>query len=612
MRPSPIYSLAPREESHRGLRMERRALDTRLRHAPTFRSWRVLSNGGAWQAAAFVAAVIVVLPILSIFVIALTPTGDVWRHLFANVLPSALQQTGWLMLGVGLLTASMGAITAWLVTMYRFPGRDALDWLLILPLAIPTYVAAYTYVELMDYAGPLQGAVRWALGVQSVRDYWFPEMRSMEGAIFVMAMVLYPYVYLTARATFLQQSVCVLEVARTLGRSGTGAFWQVGLPMARPAVVVGVALALMECLNDIGAVQYLGVQTLTATIYTTWLERSSLGAAAQISLVMILIVMLLLWVERAARRRRYFHHTTGKYRALPETRLKGAKAWLATFACAMPVLFGFALPLMALAQDTLLHLEQTVSPAFWSAAQHSLLLAVGTALLSVALVVLINFGMRLSHSRSLSIAARLAGVGYAMPGTVIAIGLLVPLAAFDNGVDAVLHETFGISTGLLLSGSAAALIMAHTVRFLAVALGAVESGFHTISPNVDAAARALGARPGRMLRTVHLAMLRPAIGAAALLVFVDSMKELPATLLMRPFNFDTLSTHVYTYASLAMFSEAAPAALMIVLIGLLPVIFLHRAITGGRPGHRRAVKAAIGVPAAESAASVTFSPKPGE
>ncbi len=588
------------------------ATDVRLEAVPRWHPSRLFANGGAWQAAALVAALIVILPILSILLLALTPTGDVWRHLFVNVLPGALRQTGLLMLGVGVLSASMGAITAWLVTMYRFPGRNLLDWLLILPLAIPTYVAAYTYVEWMDYSGPFQSAVRALLGVHSVRDYWFPEVRSLEGATFVMAMVLYPYVYLTARATFLQQSVCVLEVARTLGRSGSGAFWRVGLPLARPAVVVGVALALMECLNDIGAVQYLGVQTLTATIYTTWLERSSLGAAAQISLVMIVIVMFLLWMERAARRRRFFHHTTGKYRALPETRLTGAKAWGATLTCAMPVLFGFAVPMAALAQDTLLHLDQTVTPAFWSAARHSLVLAVGAAALSVVLVLLINFGMRLSRNRGLTVAARLAGVGYAMPGTVIAIGLLIPLAAFDNSLDAFMRETFGVSTGLLLSGSAVALIMAHTVRFLAVALGAVEAGFHTISPNVDAAARALGAKPSRMLARVHLGMLRPAIGAAALLVFVDSMKELPATLLMRPFNFDTLSTHVYTYASLAMFSEAAPAALMIVLIGLLPVIFLHRAIVGGRPGHRRPMAAHVGVPAAESAASVTFAPKPGE
>jgi len=588
------------------------AVNTHPIRAMNFRHWRLLSGVGAWQGAAFLAAMIVVLPILSILIIALTPAGDVWRHLFSHVLPSALRQTGLLMLGVGILTATIGTLTAWLVTMYRFPGRNLLDWLLILPLAIPTYVAAYTYVELMDYAGPLQGAVRWLLDVQSVQAYWFPEMRSMEGAIFVIAMVLYPYVYLTARATFLQQSVCVLEVARTLGRSGVGTFRQIGLPMARPAVVIGVALALMECLNDIGAVQYLGVQTLTATIYATWLERSNLGAAAQISLVMILIVMFLLWAERAARRQRYFHHTTGKYRALPEARLHGWKGWAAALACALPVLFGFGLPMFALAQDTLLHLDQTMSQEFWSAAQHSLMLAVGAAALSVTLVVLIMFGMRLSPNRGLTVAARLAGVGYAMPGTVIAIGLLIPLAALDNSVDAFMRDTFGISTGLILTGSLAALVLAHTVRFLAVALGAVESGFHTISPNIDAAARALGAKPARMLVSVHLGMLRPAIGAAALLVFVDSMKELPATLLLRPFNFDTLATHVYTYASLAMFSEAAPAALMIVLIGLLPVLFLHRAITGGRPGHQRPVEAEAGIPAVEGGASVTISPKPGE
>ncbi len=543
---------------------------------------------GVWQVAALLAGAIVVLPIVSIFIISLSDSGRVWPHLVSTVLPSAIRETVLLMIGVGVLTAFIGTGTAWLITMYRFPGRRLLDWMLILPLAIPTYLGAYAYADFMGYSGLLQGWVRALLGVHSVRDYWFPEIRSLEGAAFVMALVLYPYVYLTARASFLQQSVCVLEVARTLGRSSAGVFYAVGLPLARPAIVVGVALALMECLNDIGAVEFFGVQTLTALVYTTWLERSSLSGAAQLSLVILAVVILLLWLERMARRRRYFHHTTTRYRPLPDQRLTGAKGWAATCACALPVLLGFGVPFAVLARGALLHAEQLGTSQFWSAAGNSLILATSAAMLCVTLVVILAFAMRLSGGRTVTVASRLAGVGYAMPGTVIALGLLIPLAAFDNQLDAFMRANFGISTGLLLSGSIAAMVLALSVRFLAVALGAVEAGFHKIPPNIDAAARALGSAPGHMLVRVHLPMLRPAIGAAALLVFVDSMKELPATLLMRPFNFDTLATHVYTHASLSLFAQSAPAALMIVLIGLAPVILLHRAIAGGRPGSHKA------------------------
>lgn len=546
-------------------------------HLGTAGVWR-------WQLVAILIAAVIATPIITIAILALAPSGEVWRHLLATVLPSAFRQTVFLMAGVGLVTALLGAGTAWLVTMYQFPGSRILDWLLIVPLAMPTYITAYAYVELMDYTGPFQTLVRWAFGYESARNYWFPEIRSLGGAIFVMSCVLYPYVYLTARASFVQQSVCVLEVARTLGRTGFGVFHSVALPLARPAIVVGIALALMECLNDIGAVEFLGVNTLTRTVYATWLERSNLGGAAQIALAMLGLVLLLLAAERIARRRRYFYHTTGKYRPLPEQRLRGIKAWLATAACTVPVLAGFVLPFLALAKGAILYSSQTVTAAFWDAAKHSVFISATAAVISVALVIVLAFAMRLHGNRLVAIAARFAGVGYAVPGTVIAIGLLVPLAAIDNSIDAAARHTLGISTGLLLSGSAFALVLAYVVRFLAVALGAIESGFQKIPPNIDAAARALGATPGRMLGRVHLALLRPAIGAAALLVFVDSMKELPATLLLRPFNFETLSTHVYTFASLEQFSQAAPAALTIVLTGLAPLILLHRTIISGRPG----------------------------
>lgn len=526
-------------------------------------------------------AALVALPVIAIAALAFSSSGDVWPHLFRTVLPHAAAQTLLLLTGVGVLTLVIGSGAAWLVTMYRFPGRDMLDWLLILPLAVPAYITAYCYGDLMDYSGPLQSGLRAISGFANAKDYWFPQIRSLGGAIFVLSFVLYPYVYLTARASFMRQSACVLEVARTLGATSTGVFFSVALPLARPALAAGLALVLMECLNDIGAVEYLGVKTFTAAVYETWLQRSSLSGAAQIALVMLVFVMLVLAAERAARRGRRYH-SSQQYRDAPRETLTPAAGRLAAAACALPPLLGFALPLGVLIKAVAAHAGEAGSAAYWQAARHSLLLALTAALLTVLLVLVLCFTMRLTSSRIVSAAARLATLGYAVPGTVVAIGLLVPLAALDNRIDPLMRGWTGISTGLLLSGSAFALVLAYTVRFLAAGMGAVEAGFHKISPTVDAAARTLGAGPGKTLLRIHLPLLRPALGAAALLVFVDSIKELPATLLLRPFNFETLATQIYMLASLEQFERAAPAALTIVLIGMAPIILLHRAVAAAR------------------------------
>ena len=423
-------------------------------------------------------------------------------------------------------------------------------------------------------------------GWHTVKDYWFPEVRSLTGAVLILSAVLYPYVYLSARASFVQQSVCVLEVARTLGRTSAGTFWSVALPLARPALAAGVALALMECLNDLGAVQYLGVSTLTVSIYVTWLQRSSLAGAAQIALVALLVVMVLLAAERAARGRSQFHHTTGRYRSIPFSDLEGWRGMLAATACALPVLLGFAAPFAVLLMQGLAHISDAYAAGFWRATRNS----VGVA--TVAAVVTVLTGLGLAYARRLAptvlvrTVVRAAGVGYAMPGTVLAVGLLVPLAALDNHVDAFLRATLGVSSGLLLSGSLLVVVLAYSIRFLAVSLGALEAGFERLSPNLDAVARTLGETAFSALRRVHMPLLLPALGAAALLVFVDGMKELPATLLLRPFNFETLATHVYSYAGLEQFEQAALGALTIVLIGLVPVLLLHQAVAGGRAGSR--------------------------
>lgn len=542
------------------------------------------SGNLGWSAAALLISLIALLPLLAVIAIALQTSGDTWPHLIENVLPGALRRTALLMAGVGVLTLLIGTGTAWLVTMYRFPGRNLFQWLLLLPLAIPTYIIAYSYLELLDYSGVVQSFLRALFGFKDARSYWFPDIRSLGGAILVMSAVLYPYVYITARASFVAQSVCILEVSRSLGRNARETFFEVALPLARPALAAGVALALMETLNDIGAVGFFGVRTLTVAIYDTWLDRNNLAGAAQIACVMLLFVFALLGLERALRGKRRFHHTTGKYRRLPEDRLPGMRGALASLACAVPVLFGFVLPAGVLVDDAVAYLAAGLSPAFWRAALNSLLLASAAALVAVFFAVVLAYARRQTRSKLVQGASTIPAISYAVPGTVLAIGLLIPLAGFDNFVDSLTRFLFGISTGLLLSGTAFVIVLAYTIRFLAASLGAVEAGLSRVSRNIDAAARSLGATLGDMLLKVHLPLLRPALGAAALLVFVDSMKELPATLLLRPFNFDTLATQVFTLVSLYRYEEAGLSALTIVLVSLAPVLLLHGIVAGSRPG----------------------------
>jgi iron(III) transport system permease protein len=541
-------------------------------------------NGDHWALTAVLAAALLALPILSVVWIALSATDSIWPHLVSTVLPRALTNTLLLLAGAGTLALAIGTATAWLVTMFRFPGREIADRMLVLPLAMPVYIVAYAYVELLDFAGPLQTSLRTAFGAHSLIAGLVPDVRSLGGAITLFSLVLYPYVYLTARASFVQQSVCALEVARTLGRTAGGTFWSVALPMARPALAAGVTLVMMECLNDLGAVQYLGVETLSASIYATWTQRSNLPGAAQLSLVLLALVTALLVGERAARGEAAFHHTTGRYRAIPFETLSGGQALAALVVVALPVLLGFAVPFTVLALHALRQLGDFDAMMFLVAAGNSLSLASVTSLVAVMLALLFAYAARLHKSKATRLAARLSSFGYALPGTVLAIGLLAPLAAFDNGLDAWMRATFSVSTGLLLSGSLFAVTCALVIRFLAVAISNVEAGLERISPNIDAAAKTLGEGSASALRRIHLPMLRPAIGAAALLVFVDTMKELPATLLLRPFNFETLATHIYGLTAAEQFEAAAVGAVAIVLIGLIPVLLLHKAVASGRAG----------------------------
>lgn len=537
-----------------------------------------------WTIGGAVVALVVVSPIVAVVATALAPNEGVWAHLAATVLPRYLANTGWLMLGVGAGVLVVGVATAWLVSMCRFPGRGLFEWALLLPIAIPPYVIAFVYTDLLEFAGPVQTALRQAFGWQTVRDYWFPDIRTIGGAVTVMSLVFYPYVYLLGRAAFMSQSVCVLEASRVLGRGPWRSFFTVALPLARPALVAGLSLALMETLADFGTVKYFAVSTFTTGIYRVWLDVNE-PAAAQMAATLLCFVLLLVGIERWSRRERRFDQTTQRYRALPGYRLTGWRATAAIAICAAPILFGFAVPALVLADHALFNLASGLDERFLTDLWHSLMLAGVAAFACIAAALFLAYGVRLARSPVLAGLSRLASLGYAVPGSVLAVGVVVPLARLDRGIDAVAEGVFGVHTGLVFGGTVFALIFAYVVRFLALSNGAVESGLATITPNMDAAARTLGESPSGALRRVHLPLIRGSVLAGAILVFVEVMKELPATILLRPFNFQTLATRTYEYAADERIAEAALPALTIVLAGIIPVIILSAAIRRSRPGH---------------------------
>ncbi len=553
------------------------------RPAATVRS----AGGGAstiWVVGAMIAAGLVVLPVAAVIWFALTPTENIWPHLMTTVLPRQLKNTAILLAGnaVGVVVLGVGA--AWLVTMCRFPGRRIFEWALLLPLAMPAYITAFVYTDLLEFAGPVQRSLRAVFGWRSPADYWFPEIRSLGGAIFVMSAVLYPYVYLLARATFLDQSVCMLEAGRVLGRSAWRSFTTIALPLARPAIVAGTALALMETLNDFGTVDFFAVNTLTRGVFNVWINMGNAGGAAQISLVLLAVIIILLSLERNARRHRRYHHTTARYRPLPGYTLYGPRRWAAMLACAAPIVLGFVIPASVLVRNAVGRFAESWNADFLVFARNSLLLSATAAVAAVAIAMFLTYAQRLHRSPALSVGMRIASVGYAIPGAVLAIGVLLPFARLDNAVDGIMREVFGVSTGLILTGSVFALVFAYVVRFLAVALGAVGTSMGRLRPSMEMAARTLGAGPRRALMRVHFPLIRGGLLAAATIVFVDTMKELPATLILRPFNFDTLATHVFQFASDELFERSSLAALTIVVAGVVPVILLSRAIGRSRPG----------------------------
>lgn len=527
-----------------------------------------------WTIAVAVVAGLIALPVLSVVSSVFTDARAVWSHLASTVLVDYTLNSIGLMLGVGVGVATIGTGTAWLVTLCQFPGRRLFSWALLLPLAAPAYILAYTYTDFLDYAGPVQSGLRSLFGWRSFQDYWFPNVRSLWGAIAMLTLVLYPYVYLLARSAFLSQSTCTLEASRSLGCSPWNSFVRVALPLARPAIVTGVALALMETLNDYATVQFFGVDTFTTGIYRTWFGLGERAAAAQLSAALLGLILGLILLEKRSRGRAQYYQAASRTQARHKYRLNGARSLAAIGACLLPIVLGFCIPAAVLLKMTLDNWSQVFDDRFWSFASHSLTVAALAALAAVILGLIVLYGGRLQPTWALRLAAQAAALGYAVPGSVIAVGILVPLGGFDNAVDAWSQSTFNVSTGLILSGTMVALIFAYLVRFLALALGSIESSLTQIKPSLDDAARSLGQGTVGTLWRIHVPLLWKGLLAAVILVFVDGMKELSATLIIRPFNFDTLAVHVYNLASDERLVEASGSALAIVLCGLIPVILL--------------------------------------
>ena len=550
------------------------------------RSPRRFSVSG-WSVGVLLIALLISTPLLSVLFSAFTHIGDetssdIWQHLATTVLPGYVMNSVGLMLGVGVGVLMLGVSTAWLVTMCRFPGSRIFEWALLLPLAAPSYLLAYTYTDFLEYFGPVQTGLRNLFGWETANSYWFPDVRSLPGAIVMFSLVLYPYVYMLARVAFQEQSLCTLEASRSLGCNPWRSFWTVALPLARPAIAAGTALALMETLNDYGTVEYFSVPTFTTGIYRTWFFMGERLAATQLASLLLLFIAGLIVLERLSRRQARYYQGVGSQSSVSQFQLRGMRAIAALLACALPIALGLLLPATLLLWMTLSNLDKSLNREFFELASHSLILASVTAILGILLALVLAYGARLQPGPGVRFGVQVAALGYAVPGAVIAVGILVPTGRLDNAIAQFAEQWLGVSTGLLLSGTVAALIFAYLVRFLAVAISTVQAGLTKIRPTLDDASRCLGNTPTQTLTQVHAPLLTGSLFTAATRGFVDVMKELPATMGIRPFNFDTLAVRVFQYASDERLVDAAAPALAILVVGIIPVIVLSYRITRSR------------------------------
>lgn len=534
-----------------------------------------------WAVVSGIIAVLVSIPILSVLSSFFVSSGEIWSHLASTVLGDYITNSLLLIVGVSSGVVLLGVTLAWIITMCSFPGQKYFEWAAVLPFSIPAYLLAYIYTDFFGITGTLQTAIRSTFDL-GIGEFVLPEIRSLWGAIFIMILAFYPYVYMLARSAFLNQSVSLFEASRIMGYTTTQSFFKIALPLARPGIAAGLALALMETLNDFGTVQYFGVQTFTTGIYRTWFGLGERPAAAQLAGFLLLFIVVLILLERWSRSRiKDQTNATNRFKRIQRFDLTGFKKWGAFLVCAIPVFLGFILP-VALLLSMFFNNIDSVNTRFLLYSLNTLSVAAIAGLITVSVALLMAYSSRLNPSKLVKGLNQFGALGYAIPGSVIAVGVLIPFGWLDNTIDSFARSNFQVSTGLLLSGTLFAMIFAYVVRFLSVSYNGINSSLQKISPSVDEASRGMGYSFSEILRKIHIPMLSGGLLSAFLLVFVDVMKELPATIIIRPFNFDTLAVQVYRLASDERLGESAGAALAIVLVGIIPVILLSKTITRSR------------------------------
>lgn len=530
-----------------------------------------------WTITAGIIAAVVLMPLLAVVWMAFFPENNIWPHLMATSLPRYMTNSLVMMIGVAIISIFFGVSAAWLVVTKEFFGRKYFEWFLLLPLAVPAYIGAYAFVDFFEYAGPVQTALRGAFGWGDATEYYFPAIRTRGTAIFVISMSLYPYVYLLARAAYREQASGVYEVARALGCGPWGSFFRVGLPLSRPAIAIGATIVMMETLADFGTVEFFAVQTLTTGIFTVWLEASNVGGAAQIATMIFAMVLVLSFIERLSRRN-MAHHQSGRPRAsAPQEHLRGWAVPAAFCFLAFPVVFGFFMPVAILADHAANEAAVWSDTRLIGAVWRSALVGGAASVITLGLALILVYAVQLSPSKLPRRLVPITCMGYTAPGAVLGIGILIPMAAVDHFMADSVFSLFGVEIGLLVTGTAGAVIFAYCVRFFVLAYGALDAGFGRLSPNLGLAGRSLGLGPGAVLARIHMPMLKTSFLTAALLIFVDCIKELPATLLLRPFGFETLATHVYSFASREDIGGASVGALLIIMVSGLAVLILARA-----------------------------------
>ena len=514
-------------------------------------------------------------PIFAISWLASFPSVDIWKHLIETVLFRYTYTTIFLMIGVGIGTLLIGVSSAWLVTCCEFTGRKIYEWSLLLPMAIPAYIIAFIYTDLFEYSGSVQESIRLLFSWKSPSDYWFPEIRSLWGAIFMMTFVLYPYVYLLSRVSFSEQSSTIIDISRTLGRGPWDTFFRISIPLARPSLAIGVSLVLMEVLNDFGTVDFFAIETFTSGIYDVWMNMDSISGASQLSVVLLIFVLLLLFTEKWGRRKQNFTNNTKIKKPIRRYDLQGYKNHISFFVCITPIFFGFIFPCLILIRDSFIFYDFGKNFEFLRIMSNSFLLSSLSAITATIIAIFLGYGQRIRKNRFIRGFIRFSSIGYAIPGSVLAVGVIISFGKIDE----FLNFIFGMTNEISLSSTLIVIIYAYSVRFLALSFGSIESSLSKVTPNMDFASRTLGMNPRNTLFKVHIPIIKKGVLASAILVFVDCMKELPMTLILRPFNFETLSTNVYQFASDELFEESALSALAIVLTGVIPVIILSNIIS---------------------------------